>query len=181
MDRAWLNDIAKRPRITPIHLLRSRRLIPVVNGSGLISSKREREIAEACLFCFGLSCRMQRLVSVVDDEQFDYDFVAHWEDDKDDDCYVPIQLKQVVSKHVNATASVQSVINSIAEKYDSSVAIRVSQGPVLDLDEITIPPDSRVAAIWVYAAVTPDGSRWYVAGNLVEPQPNLMWFFDYPA
>jgi hypothetical protein len=182
MDRAWLNHIAKRPLITPIDYLKSRPRIPQVKRQRAIKSKREREIVEACLFSFGLSCLIQRLVWVIDDEDADYDFVAFWHDDNEDDWFVPIQLKEVVPTRLNPDASIQSVIDSLA-KYGSpnlSVAIRVNQQITLDLDEITI-PSRTIAALWVYAPASQDGSRWLIAGNLVEPQPNLMCFFDYPA
>ena len=47
--------------------------------------------------------------------------------------------------------------------------------------KITIPPTLRVGVLWVYGAASPDGSRWFIAGNLMEPEPNLAWLFDYPV
>jgi hypothetical protein len=181
MDRAWLNYIAKLPLITPIDNLKSRPRIPQVKRRRAIPSQREREIVDACIFCSGLSRLMKREVWVIDDEDADYDFVAFWHDDYGNDCFVPVQLKEVVPTHLNPHASIQSVIDSLA-KYGSpnlSVVIRVNQRITLDLDEITI-PSRHPAALWVCAPASEDGSRWLIAGNLVEPEPNLI-LFDYPA
>ena len=75
----------------------------------------------------------------------------------------------------------QSVIDEMA-KYSGNltVAVRVNQQTMLDLDKITIPRLS-IKALWIYGATSPDGSRWFLAGNLIEPEPNLSWIFDYPT
>jgi hypothetical protein len=52
---------------------------------------------------------------------------------------------------------------------------------MLDLDKITLPSSLKISALWVYAAVSQDGSRWWINGNLIEPGPDEGWFFDYPA
>jgi hypothetical protein len=189
MDRAWLNYIAKRPRINPGDFLKLRPLIPEVKRRRAIPSKRERELAEACLFCHGLSCRMERQVLVIDDrgdvdDHDDYDFVALFEDDSNER-FCPIQLKEVVPKRLNPDPhlSVQSVIDGLAKyapRGDLSVAIRVNRTIDLDLDKITMPP-LRIKALWIYGAASLDGSRWVIYGNPIEPEPNLSWFFDYPG
>jgi hypothetical protein len=185
MDSAWFNDIAKRPRITPTNVLqplRPLRFLDPKDKRRAIKSKREREIVDACLFCFGLSCRMQRLVWVVDADDADYDFVAVWKTNNGDDYFLPVQLKEVVPKRLNPNDSIQSIIDRLA-KYgpDLSVAIRVNRQGMLDLDEITLPSSLKIAALWVYGAVSQDGSRWWITGNLMEPGPNESWIFNYPA
>jgi hypothetical protein len=179
MDRASVNDISKRRLITPLDFLKGREPIPEVRRPGAIS-KRERELAEASIFSIGLSSRMERAVYVIDHEYADYDFVAKWREDDGRITYRPIQLKEVIPTRINPKASVQVVIDSL-NKYtrDLTVAIRVNQDAVLDLDELIIPSNS-VAAIWVYGAMAPDGSLWHIVGNLVEPQPHSSCF-TYPA
>jgi hypothetical protein len=188
MDRAWLNDMAKRSRINPTDVLKevSRASLtvgvgPKVKGLRATTPKRRREIAEACLFCFGWACRIGRPVWVVDDEGADYDFVAVWKNNGDE-FFTPVQLKEVVPTRLNPDASIQSIIDGLG-KYskDLSVAIRVNQRGMLDLDKITLPSSLKISALWVYAAVSEDGSRWWINGNLIEPGPDEGWFFDYPA
>jgi hypothetical protein len=186
MDRAWLNDIVKRERINPADYLK--KFGPLTKGSepklqGLRGRKlkRTREIFEACLFCYGLSCRMGSAVWVVDHEVYDFVTVRT----KNGDHYFSrTQLKEVVPKRLNPEASVQSEIDKVIAKYPVStgltVAIRVNQHFMLDLDKITIPQCS-IAALWIYAAASQDGSRWYMAGNLTEGEPYAIWYFDYPA
>ena len=189
MDRAWLNDIAKHPRINPTDVLKQ--FGPLTGGAspkvqGLHARalpKRKREIVEASLFCYGLSCRMERPVWVVDDENADYDFVAV-QGINGDNQFSPVQLKEVVPKYRNKEASVQSIIDRLARYPVSAgltVAIRANQQTMLDLDRITIPPALSIAALWIYGAASQDGSRWVLSGNLIEPEPNLIWTFDYPV
>jgi hypothetical protein len=189
MDRAWRNAMAKCPRIVPADYLKAYSPLtggidPKVKGLRSTALKRERELVEACLFCHGLSCRMGEPVWVVDTpEDYDYDFVAVREISSDN-YFTRIQLKEVVAEHRNQNASIQSTIDELVKKYpapDLTVAVRVNQTTMLDLDEITIPPTLRIGALWVYGGALPDGSRWLIAGNLMEPEPNLAWLFDYPV
>jgi hypothetical protein len=127
---------------------------------------------------------MERPVWVVDDEDNDYDFVAVWENNGDN-YFTHTQLKEVVPERLNVEASVQSIIDKLAAKYpvsdDLTVAIRVNRQFMLDLDKITIPAALHIAAVWIYGAASQDASRWFLTGNLIEPEPNVAWFFDYPA
>jgi hypothetical protein len=123
---------------------------------------------------------MGRSVWVVDHEGSDYDFVAVSQNNGDN-YFAPTQLKEVIPQRVNPQASVQSVIDELAKYSEGlTVAIRVNQQVMLDLDKITI-PSLRIAALWIYGAMSRDGSRWFLAGNLIEPEPDLSWIFDYPA
>lgn len=85
---------------------------------------------------------------------------------------------------LNSTASVQQVINGLA-KYpgseDLTVVVHLNQATRFLPSTLTIPP-LRLAALWVFAGITPDQSRWTMWGDLLEPV-NL-WqagTFDYPA
>src|SRR5712671_3482308 len=132
MDRAWLNDMAKRAkrnRINPTDVLKQFRPLavgvdPKVAGLRTGKLKRRREIVEACLFCYGLSCRMERPVWLIDHEGADYDVVVAWENNRDN-YFAPTQLKEVIQKRVNPEASVQSVIDGLA-KYPVSTGLTVA-------------------------------------------------------
>jgi hypothetical protein len=191
MDKAWLNDMARRCRINPIDILKTTpRLINYKGndeGKGrAINDQSKRELADACLFCYGLSCRMgcPVLVVVDDREDRDYDFIAVWKNNEDN-MFSPVQLKEVVPQRLNAQASIQSIIGKLPEQYhrspDLTVAIRVNRHVELDLDKITIPTDLHIAALWIYGFASSDGSRCFLTGNLMEPAPDVGWLFDYPA
>ena len=49
---------------------------PKVKGLRSNPLKRERELAEASLFCYDLSCRMGQPIWGIDHEDSDYDFVV---------------------------------------------------------------------------------------------------------
>jgi hypothetical protein len=188
VDRAWLNDMAKRPRIDPADFLKSFRPLmkgidPKTHGLRASGQKRQRELVEACLFSYGLACA-GKPTWIVDHEGADYDFVIIQQENDDDYRFSPTQHKEVVASHRNPNASVQSVIDALTDKYPVSegltVAIRINQTTEIDLEEIKIPPALSVSALWVYGGASPDGSRWLLGGNLMEAKPGL-WFFNYPT
>jgi hypothetical protein len=187
MDRPWLNAIAKCRRIDPASYLKGRRPLtsgadPRVKGLRSNAFRKEHTLVEASLFCHGLSCRRGQPIWIVDDkEDHAYDFVATRKEN-DDDYFAPTQLKEVFKKHLqNPKPSIQSVIDDLGDRYAGfTVAIRINQTTISDLDEIIIPPTLRISALWVYAATSQDGSRWFIHGNLMESKPES-WFFDYPV
>jgi hypothetical protein len=181
IDPVWGNYFAKCPRFNPSDVLKQLRPFelddPKVRS---IPSKRGSEIAEACLFCFGLSCRMGCPIWVIDDQSADHDFLA-FRKDNGDEIFYPIQLKRVVPERVNAQDTLQSIIEGLA-KYVSSgdlaVAISVNRRMDLDPDAITVPP-LPIKAIWIYGCASQDRFRWFIHGNLIEPEP-ITFLFDYP-
>jgi hypothetical protein len=192
MDRA--RPIAKllqsgvlRP-INPMDVLKQFGPLPVgadLKTEGLRDRTKERcrEIVDGCLFCYGWSRRIGKPVWVLDHRAVDYDVIALYENNDGGNDFAPIQLKEVPPQRLNPKASLQSEIDKLA-KYsgdDLTVAIRVNQQTeVSTLDEIIMPPSLRIAGLWIYGAVSPDGSRWFLAGNLLKRQPILMTF-DYPT
>jgi hypothetical protein len=59
--------------------------------------------------------------------------------------------------------------------------LRLLDDPQIQQKIGAFPPTLRIGALWVYGAAAPDGSRWYIAGNLMEPEPHSAWLFDYPV
>ena len=108
MDQIWLNSITRCPRIIPADYLRAHRpltgeLDPSVFGLRGNAQKRERELVEASLFAYGLQCRTDQPVLIVDTpESFDYDVVIDRKINGDN-CFTRIQLKEVVTPHRNLT------------------------------------------------------------------------------
>jgi hypothetical protein len=144
--------------------------------------RKVRELRAACLFCHGMSELTGQKYAVAHSEAVDYDAVATWINE-DTQSFAPIQLMEVPPTALNPTASIQEVINGLA-KYpgseDVTVVVHLNQRTRFLPSELTIPP-LRLAALWVFAGITPDQSRWAMWGNLLEPVESWQGgTFDYP-
>lgn len=141
-----------------------------------------RELRSACLFCYGMSELTGQKYAVAHSEAADYDVVATWIKDGTQS-FAPIQLKELPPTVINPTASLQEIIDGLA-KYpgstDLTVAVHVNRATRFLPSELTIPP-LRLAALWVFAGISPDQSRWGIWGNLLEPRDSWQaGTFDYP-
>ncbi len=138
------------------------------------------EIRQAALFCYGMSKKLGQPVSLVHAESQDFDCVASWIVD-DKKILAPLQLKEVVPRKLNRTASIQEVINKLKRLVDSeelTVAIHLNQGNLFEPKKLKIPP-LRIAALWIFAAVSPDQSTWALWGNFLETPECIT--FQYPT
>jgi|SRR5579872_625703 len=180
MDGPWLNKINRERRIDPREALKRLRTMVELNVAlsdlpadvkslrthGL---KRDREIREACLFCHGMAQRIGQPVWVYPVEDADYDFVAAWEVD-DTRHFAPVQLKEVVPKHRNPSASLQAIVDRLT-RYQASdqltVAIHFNRAEQIDLRRVSVPP-LALAGLWVFGAISEDQSQWALWGNMLE-------------
>lgn len=144
--------------------------------------RRVRELRSACLFCHGMSELTGQRYAVAHCEAMDYDAVATWIKEGIQ-LFAPIQLKEVPPTRLKATASVQEVINGLAMytgSEDLTVVVHLNQATRFLPSELTI-PSLRLAALWVFAGIAPDQSRWAMWGNLLEPVDSWQaGTFDYP-
>jgi hypothetical protein len=190
MDRSWLNSINRANRIDPEKSLKKLRQIEYVIAESNVppkakalrtnALKRDRELRDACLFCWGMSCRIGQTVWVYPREDSDFDFVAGWDVELNRH-FALVQLKEVVPHSLNPNASLQAVANKL-NKYPVSnaltVAIRINQPMRFDPAAVEIPP-LALAALWVFGAASEDQSKWFLCGNMLEsPEISL---FDYPT
>lgn len=189
MDRIQLKQIARQRRIDPdkalpqlheIEVAISRSDVdPKIKTLRTTGLKRERELWNACLFCYGMSVRIGKKVWVCPHEDSDIDFVAYWKDKQEH--FAPIQLKEVVPHHLNAKTSLHSVIENNETKYNNpnlTLVIRLNQQGRLDPNEVAL-PRLNIAALWAFGAASDDGARWFVFGDMLE-EPSFT-FFDYPT
>jgi len=190
MDRAWLNKTSRAMRIDPEKALQKLRTLEYelacsdlaarVKSLRTNSLKRDRELREACLFCFGMSQRIEQSVWVYPIEESDFDFVAGWEVD-DEQHLAPTQLKEVVPKERNSNATLQGVIDGLV-KYRTSeqltVAIHLNQQVKFDPNQIIL-PSLNLAALWVFGSLARDQSQWFLYGNMLEEATYTT--FQYPA
>ena len=142
--------------------------------------KSIRELREACLFCYGWSQVEGRQLHVAHAEAHDYDAVATWVVDGTPH-FAPLQIKEVVPRKLNPAASVQKVVNGLrkyADSADLTVAIHLNQVTAFSLGELVISP-LKIAALWVFAAVNADATKWMIWGNFLE---EVRWGeFTYPT
>ena len=145
------------------------------------SLKEWREAREAAIFCIGIGQRMGEKVFLARSEASDYDFVASWISG-DTRHFAPVQLKEVVPADVNAAASLQATIDSLPRKYvdsaDLTVAIYLNRKLRFGASELRI-PRMRIAALWIFGGLAPDGSQWGLWGDFLNQTKGTQ--FAYPA
>ena len=142
--------------------------------------KPVRELREAALFCYGMGCRLGQTVLLAPEESQDYDFVATWVVGGNQH-FAPVQLKEVVPAELNASASVQAVIDGLTKYANSqslTVAIHLNRHGRFDPAEIVVPP-LQIAALWVFGAISADQREWALWGNFTEHAIGTT--FSYPA
>ena len=170
-------------------LVRLRELEPHVATSNLPkkvknlrtnSLKWSRELREAALFCYGMSQRIGQTVFLSPSEAQDHDFIASWVVD-DTQHLAPVQLKGVVPYDLNPSASVQKLIDALgiyADSAELTVAIYLNQRTHFDPATLVIPP-LKIAALWVFGAISPDQTQWSLWGNFLETPIGTR--FEYPT
>jgi hypothetical protein len=142
--------------------------------------KEWRETREAALFCYGMGQRIGQTVYLARGESQDYDFIASWVVGNEQHL-APVQLKEVVPEGLNPNASLQQTINSLAKYADSSdltVAIHLNRIERFDPSSVNV-PSLGIAALWIFASITPDRSQWGLWGNFLEKPEGTR--FEYPT
>ncbi|WP_156969995.1 hypothetical protein [Arenimonas malthae] len=190
MDRTWLTAAKKLefndPKPFLANLRRFEQSVAVSDTPDRIKNLRTnglkswREARDAALFCYGMSQRIGQTVYFAPAESQDYDFVASWIVGHEQHL-TPVQLKEVVPKHLNPNASLEGVLASLAKYVDSSeltVAVKLNQQGRFQPGEL-VPPQLNISALWVFAATTPDQSEWTLWGNFLEQPESTA--FRYPA
>ncbi len=120
-----------------------------------------RETREAALFCYGMGQRTDQPVFLSRVESQDYDFVATWSVDETQH-FTPVQLKEVVPSELNPTASIESVVRSLAKYVDSqdlTVAIHLNQRVYFDPQTLIVPP-LPITGLWIFGSISIDQSEW---------------------
>lgn len=170
-------------------LVRLRDIEPKVAKSGLPKKARNlrtnplkwsRELREAALFCYGMTQRIGQTVFLAPSEAQDYDFVASWVVD-DTQHLAPVQLKEVVPHDLNRSASIQQTVEALSKYVDSedlTVAIHLNQHGHFDPASLAI-PRLRIAALWVFGAISEDQNKWVLWGNFLETREGMR--YEYPT
>ena len=190
MDLSRLRDLQRGEFRDPERfLIALRKIEPDIAGSTTDSRikhlrtnglKEWREAREAALFCYGMAQRIGQTIYLCSGESQDYDFVASWAVG-DEQHFAPVQLKEVVPVSLNANTSLESVIQSLTKYVDSTdltVAIHLNRQVNFDPKTLVVPP-LRIAALWIFASISPDQSEWALWGNFLEKPEGSR--FAYPA
>jgi hypothetical protein len=155
-------------------------LPPKVKALRTNALKWSKELREGALFCYGMAQRIGQTVRLAPFEAQDYDFVASWIVG-DTQHLAPVQLKEVVPQDLNSTASVQERVNGLAKYVDSedlTVVIYLNQRVHFHPAQLVVPP-LKIAALWVFGAISPDKEQWGLWGNFLETPEGTR--FEYPT
>lgn len=154
-------------------------LSPQVRNLRTNDLKRIREFRQASLFCHGMSLRIGHQVLFSPVESSDYDFVATWQI-ADVRHFAPVQLKELVPDHLNASATVQALVDGL-RKYsgdDLVMAIFLNREGRFSLEDVVLPA-LRIAELWFVFSTTPNQQIWQLVGDaLGVPEASS---FSYPV
>lgn len=125
--------------------------------------------------------RIGQTVFLSPTEAQDHDFVASWVVG-DTQHLAPVQLKEAIPHDLNPSASVQGIVDALVGKYvdsaDLTVAIHLNQRAHFDPSKLLIPP-LKIAALWVFGAISADQTQWGLWGNFLEIPVGTR--FEYPT
>jgi hypothetical protein len=144
--------------------------------------KEWREAREAALFAFGISDQvLRRPVLVTKTQNRDFDFVVRWHSDNADH-YFPAQLKELPPDDVNADVTLEDLFDKLA-KYsgttDLSVVISINRRSRFSFDPWARPDKPRIKELWYMGCESPDQSRWFIYGSVLERSARK-YEFSYP-
>jgi hypothetical protein len=132
--------------------------------------KEWRETRVAALFCHGYGERIGQKIFFSKGEFEDADCVALWTNEEEMH-FAPVQIKEVAPKDLNSKAELQDVLNSLG-KYsgtnDLTVLIHLNQQVRFNPNELAIPPNLNISALWLLACISPDQSKWAIWGNYLD-------------
>ena len=130
--------------------------------------KGEREAWDAALFCYLLSKTIGIDIFFSKVEASNYDGIFKWHDGSLL-CYAPVQMKELVPVHLNPTASLDKIIQSI-KKYGVSpsliIGIKLNREMQINLASINCSQLS-VGEVWCYGATASDETKWSLFGDFL--------------
>ena len=189
MDRAWLRSAQKLDFRDPARFLVNLRSLEAeisasdtpkkIKNLRTSELKEWRELREGAIFCHGMGQRIGQTVYIGKGESQDYDFVASWVVGGEQHL-APVQLKEVPPANLNPYSSLQDIVSALTKYVDSrdlTVAIHLNRQIRFDPDQI-VTPSLKIAALWIFGALTSDQSIWGLWGNFLEEPQGLK--FEYP-
>jgi hypothetical protein len=192
MNADRLRTFGKLPYVDPKYVLEELRRIEM-DISGLEIPERvrtlrtnilkpEREVRDAAIFSYGISCVQGHDVLFAPIEDQDFDFVTTWVSG-DTRHFAPVQLKELVPEELNRQASIDDLLSRLS-KYSGSTdvtfAIKMTRAGRFEPAEVRVPGNLSIGGLWMYAAISPDQDEWALWGDFTKPGPTLGMKFEYP-
>lgn len=145
--------------------------------------KEWREARIAAIFAFGFAQTvLGHEVAVAKTEEMDYDFIMRWRLDNKDFFY-PVQLKELPPDDLNSEVTLEDIFDKV-ERYsgesDLSIAIHVNRAMRLEYRHWDRQSNPRIGELWLFGALSPDHSKWFLYGNMLHRVPGFREF-EYPS
>jgi hypothetical protein len=186
--RRWRALPYRDARVDLVNLGRLQGLLDKAGTSPVLDDLRNHELKkylemrQAALFTYLVGETMQSAtIGYAMYEDADHDCIIRWRESRRN-CYVAVQLKEIVPVHLNPKADLSAELEKQAKKYTSSshtvAAFHVNQSGLLDFSRIR-KPDATFSEIWLYGALSPNQSQWFLFGDLLK-EPKL-YEFSYPS
>jgi hypothetical protein len=159
---AKLRDLQESPRLYEVPLRAA--------NLRLNSLRTERESRQAALFCYGMSQRLGLPIryAMNSEQNSDIDAIAVIER-PDQYAFCPIQLKELVPSYLNATASLQGILDSVQATYtglpELVLAVHLNREESIVLSELRLP--NNIAELWLFGSQTNAQISWILVGNLL--------------
>jgi len=137
-------------------------------------------LRQAALFCYGMSHTSRLRVEFALLEDRDIDCVTRWMDG-DTLHYCPVQLKELVPAHVNASVDLVAELGKLskyADARDLVVAFYVNREVHLSFP-MSVPAKIGVSELWFYGATSPDRRQWMLYGDVLGTPTR--YEFEYPS
>jgi hypothetical protein len=137
-------------------------------------------LRQAALFCFGMSHTSRLNVQFALHEDRDIDCITRWMDG-DTLHYCPIQLKELVPDHVNASTEFSGEVAKLSKYGDSRnlvVAFYINRTFHLDFP-VAVPPGLGISELWLFGATSPDRREWMLYGDVLGTPDR--YDYQYPS
>jgi hypothetical protein len=145
------------------------------------SLKTGRELWQACLFAHGIgSSVLGTEVYLAPVEDQDFDCIAQYIVGGTRH-YTPIQIKELVPAELNPYASLKAELGKLGKYADSQdlvVAVYLNREFRFELEAVAI-PQTNVAELWLFGAVSPGASQFMLWGNMLKDPAS--YAYQYPG
>lgn len=174
--RQWATLAYRDPRTDLINLGRLQGAMERTGHKPMLSDLRNHQFKghlenrQAALFAHLVSALLLREpVEYVMHEHEDYDCILRWKV-QHRTCYQAVQLKEIVPKSLNRMSEIDTELQKLSKYVGSEktiAAFHLNQSGLVDFSNMKKPKTS-ISAIWLYGALTPNQSQWFLYGDVLK-------------